>query len=116
MALCIFRYSLVAAMAFATARAHLVPSPAGGCTTTSNITQTMFATPPYWPTCEFDGTLRRYPSSVTETTSVDCAGCDHVRVQTVPLVYCPNMRVTATTSETTPSTVRKTVCLSTPTL
>lgn len=113
MAPCIFRCSLVAATAFATARAHLVPSPAG-CTTTSNITQTMFATPPYWPTCEFDGTLRRYPSSVTETTSVGCGGCHHVRVQTVPLVYCPNMRITATTSETTPSTVRKTVCLSTP--
>lgn len=106
----------VAVLTFAMAQAQLIPTPsrADGCTTTSNITQTMYPTPPYWPQCEFDGTLHVYPSYVTATTSVDCHGCDHIRVQTVPLVHCPFMHITASTSETTPSTVHKTVCLSTP--
>ncbi|OAQ97210.1 hypothetical protein LLEC1_05636 [Akanthomyces lecanii] len=113
MALYSLHHGLVAAMAVAAAQAHLIPAPAG-CTTTSNITQTMFATPPYWPTCEFDGTLHQYPAYVTETASVDCGGCDHIRVQTVPQVFCPNKFFTATVCEETPYTVQKTVCLPTP--
>ncbi|KAM3566229.1 hypothetical protein ARSEF4850_000819 [Beauveria asiatica] len=84
----------------------------GGCTTTSTTTQTMSPTPPYWPQCEFDSTLRAYPSTVTATTWVDCHECEHVLVKTVPRVYCQNMRITATAStrETTPYTVHETVC------
>ncbi|KAM3504423.1 hypothetical protein MY10362_003584 [Beauveria mimosiformis] len=87
----------------------------GGCTTTSTTTQTMSPTPPYWPQCDFDSTLRTYPSTVTATTWVDCHECEHLFVETVPRVYCQNMRITATAStrETTPYTVHKTVCLPT---
>ncbi|KAM3453039.1 hypothetical protein BB8028_0006g05680 [Beauveria bassiana] len=84
----------------------------GGCTTTSTTTQTMSPTPPYWPQCEFDSTLRTYPSTVTSTTWVDCHECEHLFVKTVPQVYCQNMRITATAStrETTPYTEHETVC------
>ncbi|EGX91520.1 hypothetical protein CCM_05678 [Cordyceps militaris CM01] len=84
------------------------------CTSTLRITQTMFATPPYWPQCVFDPTMRWYPATETATTAVDCGGCAHLRVRTVPVVYCPFMHATAETTETTPRAVHETVCLPTP--
>ncbi|OAA70392.1 hypothetical protein ISF_02366 [Cordyceps fumosorosea ARSEF 2679] len=97
-------------LAIATAmQAYAVSSPVADCTTTLNITQTRFATPPYWPQCEFDSTMREYPSTTTTTTSLDCHGCRHIRVQEVPFVYCPYWHYTASTSETTPYTVHETV-------
>ncbi|TQV90687.1 hypothetical protein V2A60_006898 [Cordyceps javanica] len=122
--------AVLAATAATGAQAHTIPtpSPSGGgggaeveeegkasrCTTTLSVTQTMFPWPPYWPQCVFDGTARAYPSTVTATTSVDCHGCDRVRVQVVPVVYCPYMHITASASETTARTVHETVCLATP--
>ncbi|KAM3515919.1 hypothetical protein MY11210_000459 [Beauveria gryllotalpidicola] len=111
---------LLALLALTTAQAHSSssnpPAPSRGCTTTSTTTQTMSPTPPYWPQCEYDSTLRTYPSTVTATTWIDCHECEHLFVKTVPRVYCQNMRITATAStrETTPYTVHRTVCLPTP--
>ncbi|PMB65339.1 hypothetical protein BM221_008695 [Beauveria bassiana] len=106
----------LAALALNTAaQAHSSNLQDGGCTTTSTTTQTMSPTPPYWPQCEFDSTLRTYPSTVTATTWVDCHECEHLFVKTVPQVYCQNMRITATAStrETTPYTEHETVCVPT---
>lgn len=104
----------LAALAVAIAQAHTIPTPSG-CITTSNITQTMYSTPPYWPECEFDSTETAYPSSVTSTTSVDCHGCQHIHIQVVPAVHCPFEQITAYATVTTPYTVHRTVCMTTPT-
>lgn len=110
--------SYLFACAVATAvHAHAVPPSASAtrahsCVTTSVTTQTMLPTPPYWPVCSFDGTARIYPSVVTATSSVDCHGCDEIWVRVEPAVFCPNMPITATHTESTALTVTRTSCAS----
>lgn len=104
-------------MALTVARAqNTTPTPSStvdGCTTTSTITQTLYAAPPYWSACQYDPTYHIYPSSVTTTTSVDCHGCSHLQIKLVPNVFCPAMTINATATETTPFTAHTTVCSST---
>ena len=93
-----------------------LPSPTGtGCTTTMIISQTRASTPPYWPECSFDGTERIYAATQTVTNRVDCHGCHNVEIDYEPLVHCPAMIITATSSESTPTTTYETLCSSTST-
>ncbi len=109
-------YATLLALSLAPAAASgpgVAPTPAQdtGCTTTSTVTQTRYSTYPFWQQCEFDGTARIYPSTVTALSSVDCNGCQQIQVRYTPLVNCPLERITATKTETTASTRVKTVCL-----
>ncbi|POR34749.1 Uncharacterized protein TPAR_05070 [Tolypocladium paradoxum] len=83
---------------------------AAGCTTTVTITQPHLPTPPYWPQCSWDGTLRIYPSTATVARTVDCHGCDAVEVRVTPVVHCPAMVIKATATEATATTLHRTVC------
>lgn len=83
---------------------------AAGCTTTMTVTQARLPTPPYWPQCSWDGTLRIYPSTATVTRAVDCHGCGAVAVRVTPVVHCPAMIIETTVTEATPTTRARTVC------
>jgi len=76
------------------------PAAAAACTVTLDR--------PTWNCPSWDGTFTIYPSAVLQYTSVNCKGCDHVDANDIH--FCPNMQVTATRTESTPSTFWSTVC------
>ncbi|KJZ79447.1 hypothetical protein HIM_00916 [Hirsutella minnesotensis 3608] len=80
------------------------------CTTTMTLTYSRLPTPPYWPQCSGDGTLRVYPTTTTVCRPVDCHGCGAVEVREQPEVHCPAIIITATATEATPTTQYRTVC------
>jgi len=59
--------------------------------------------------CQWDGTLTSYSSTATAYTGINCNGCDHLYV-TDDYYYCPNQRISATRTASTPYTTWSTVC------
>ncbi|KAI9163803.1 hypothetical protein HJFPF1_05430 [Paramyrothecium foliicola] len=88
---------------------ELIPT-ATGCTTTITRTYSQLPTPPYWPQCSFDATVRIYPATSTVYNSIECNGCAAVRILNVPAIPCPLPVADATVQESTAKTVYSTVC------
>ncbi|KAK4209992.1 hypothetical protein QBC37DRAFT_43810 [Rhypophila decipiens] len=76
--------------------------PAPGCTST--LSEGRLAVP-----CPWDYTTTIYPFTTTLYKSVDCDGCDQLRV-IKEWYFCPNQRIEGTKTVATPSTIWSTVC------